>query len=160
MQGRWLHIRFWRRPQIPRNQQDVPYPPRTPAVHGRLHVAIRQASLDGVVRAELLLAFRLISFACVHSRDLLGYRCGNSASILEVGPGGSMYFNVFEAAPENDRDGPSQQAAQNANGKVGFVNVGLFRMMLNSRVSSYRSISYSRALLRATEQSIFTSHDI
>lgn len=51
----------------------------------------------------------------VHSA---GYRCGNSASILEVGPGGSMYFNVFEAAPENDRDGPSQQAAQNANGKV------------------------------------------
>jgi hypothetical protein len=48
----------------------------------------------------------------------IGYRCGNSASILEVGPGGSMYFNVFEAAPENDRDGPSQQAAQNANGKV------------------------------------------
>ncbi|KAJ7902156.1 Metallo-dependent phosphatase-like protein [Mycena olivaceomarginata] len=46
------------------------------------------------------------------------YRCGNSASILEVGPGGSMYFNVFEAAPENDRDGPSQQAAQNANGKL------------------------------------------
>lgn len=29
-----------------------------------------------------------------------------------------MYFNVFEAAPENDRDGPSQQAAQNAGGKV------------------------------------------
>jgi serine/threonine-protein phosphatase PPG1 len=37
------------------------------------------------------------------------YRCGNSASILEVGPGeDSMYFNVFEAAPENERDGPHQ----------------------------------------------------
>jgi len=46
------------------------------------------------------------------------YRCGNSASILEVGPGESMYFNVFEAAPENERDGPSQQAALNAGGKV------------------------------------------
>ena len=46
------------------------------------------------------------------------YRCGNSASILEVGPGGSMYFNVFDAAPENERDGPTQQAAQNAGGKV------------------------------------------
>ena len=46
------------------------------------------------------------------------YRCGNSASILEVGPGETMHFNVFEAAPENERDGPSQhQAAQNA-GKV------------------------------------------
>ncbi|KAJ7495964.1 Metallo-dependent phosphatase-like protein [Mycena galericulata] len=50
--------------------------------------------------------------------QLSGYRCGNSASILEVGPGGSMYFNVFEAAPENDRDGPSQQAAQSASGKL------------------------------------------
>lgn len=29
-----------------------------------------------------------------------------------------MYFNVFEAAPENDRDGPTQQAAQTASGKV------------------------------------------
>ncbi|KAJ7647052.1 Metallo-dependent phosphatase [Roridomyces roridus] len=55
---------------------------------------------------------------CVQSSPYCRYRCGNSASILEVGPGGSMYFNVFEAAPENDRDGPSQQAAQSANGKL------------------------------------------
>ncbi len=46
------------------------------------------------------------------------YRCGNSASILEVSPGGQMYFNVFQAAPENERDGLSHQAAQNAGGKV------------------------------------------
>ncbi|CCL99662.1 uncharacterized protein FIBRA_01682 [Fibroporia radiculosa] len=46
------------------------------------------------------------------------YRCGNSASILEVGPGEAMYFNVFQAAPENERDGPSQQAAQNVGGKL------------------------------------------
>jgi len=53
-------------------------------------------------------------------------RCGNSASILEVRPGGQgheiqegdMFFNVFEAAPENDRDGPGQQASMNAGGKV------------------------------------------
>lgn len=38
------------------------------------------------------------------------YRCGNSASILEIGPGESTLFNVFEAAPENQTDGPSQQA--------------------------------------------------
>jgi serine/threonine-protein phosphatase PPG1 len=31
-----------------------------------------------------------------------------------------MYFNVFEAAPDNERDGPTQQAAQNAGGKVCF----------------------------------------
>ena len=49
------------------------------------------------------------------------YRCGNSASMLEVGPGGGMHFNVFEAAPENERDGPvQQQALQNGGGpKVG-----------------------------------------
>jgi serine/threonine-protein phosphatase PPG1 len=49
------------------------------------------------------------------------YRCGNLASILEVGPNGAMYFNVFEAAPENDRDGPAQQAQQNAGGRVSLV---------------------------------------
>ena len=37
------------------------------------------------------------------------YRCGNMASILEVGPGGEKHFNVFDAAPENERDGPGQQ---------------------------------------------------
>lgn len=37
------------------------------------------------------------------------YRCGNMASILEIGPGGEKHFNVFDAAPENDRDGPGQQ---------------------------------------------------
>ena len=40
------------------------------------------------------------------------YRCGNMASILEVGPGGTKHFNTFEAAPENDRDGPAQAANQ------------------------------------------------
>ncbi|KZT52181.1 Metallo-dependent phosphatase [Calocera cornea HHB12733] len=45
------------------------------------------------------------------------YRCGNSASILEIGPGQEMHFNVFEAAPENERDGP-QQAQQASMMKV------------------------------------------
>lgn len=36
------------------------------------------------------------------------YRCGNMASILEVFPDGSKHFNTFEAAPENERDGPNQ----------------------------------------------------
>ncbi|PKY41570.1 Metallo-dependent phosphatase [Rhizophagus irregularis] len=39
------------------------------------------------------------------------YRCGNMASILEVGVDGQRFFNVFDAAPENDRDGPSQQTS-------------------------------------------------
>lgn len=33
------------------------------------------------------------------------------ASILEVGVDGQRFFNVFDAAPENDRDGPSQQTS-------------------------------------------------
>lgn len=40
------------------------------------------------------------------------YRCGNAASILEVSPGGRRFFNVFDAAPENERDGPAQAEAQ------------------------------------------------
>jgi serine/threonine-protein phosphatase PPG1 len=44
------------------------------------------------------------------------YRCGNMASILEVGPGGTKHFNVFDAAPENERDGPKEQAAVQQSG--------------------------------------------
>lgn len=46
------------------------------------------------------------------------YRCGNSASILEIGPGESVHFNVFEAAPENQIDGPSNQPLPTAPIKV------------------------------------------
>lgn len=46
------------------------------------------------------------------------YRCGNMASILEVGPGGTKHFNVFDAAPENERDGPKEQAAAQQSGIV------------------------------------------
>ena len=46
------------------------------------------------------------------------YRCGNSASILEVRPEGESFFNVFQAAPENERDGPAHQAQQSVQGKV------------------------------------------
>ena len=50
------------------------------------------------------------------------YRCGNSASILEVRPDGERFFNVFQAAPENERDGPTHQAQQSAGGKVRVVH--------------------------------------
>lgn len=49
------------------------------------------------------------------------YRCGNSASILEIGPGEHTHFNVFEAAPENQTDGPSQQLL--TAGKVSLLTI-------------------------------------
>lgn len=30
------------------------------------------------------------------------YRCGNMASVLEVGENGERFFNVFDASPDND----------------------------------------------------------
>ncbi|EPB89303.1 serine/threonine-protein phosphatase [Mucor circinelloides 1006PhL] len=43
------------------------------------------------------------------------YRCGNLASILEVSVSGERFFNVFDAAPENDRviDTPNMSAKDN-----------------------------------------------
>ena len=64
------------------------------------------------------------------------YRCGHSASILEVGPNGAMFFNVFDAAPENDRDGPAQQAQQNAGGKVCALSFQKRSQMLTRAMSS------------------------
>ena len=41
------------------------------------------------------------------------YRCGNMASVLEVSNTGERYFNVFDAAPENDMHRGEQQQQQN-----------------------------------------------
>jgi serine/threonine-protein phosphatase PPG1 len=41
------------------------------------------------------------------------YRCGNLASVLEVGDKMQRYFNIFDAAPENDVHRSEQQAQQN-----------------------------------------------
>jgi hypothetical protein len=77
------------------------------------------------------------------------YRCGNSASILEVSPGEKMYFNVFEAAPENERDGPSQQqAAQTAGGKVR-VTLFLGSILMAQRLTPLLPHSASRVFFVA-----------
>lgn len=65
------------------------------------------------------------------------YRCGNSASILEVGPGEAMHFNVFEAAPENQTDGPSQQAmggAAKVSSPVPVFCTGSFLLRFNASI--------------------------
>ncbi|EXJ65934.1 serine/threonine-protein phosphatase [Cladophialophora psammophila CBS 110553] len=40
------------------------------------------------------------------------YRCGNLASVLEVSDAGDRYFNIFDAAPENDIHRNEQQQQQ------------------------------------------------
>ncbi|KAG2016189.1 serine/threonine-protein phosphatase PP2A catalytic subunit [Coprinopsis cinerea AmutBmut pab1-1] len=90
---------------------------------GVVHKFLQQNQMSHILRAHQLCMEGYASLfdkhlSTVWSAPNYCYRCGNSASILEVGPGGSMYFNVFEAAPENERDGPAQQAQQNASGRL------------------------------------------
>lgn len=40
------------------------------------------------------------------------YRCGNLASVLEVSDAGDRFFNIFDAAPENDLHREQQQLQQ------------------------------------------------
>lgn len=90
---------------------------------GVVHKFLQQNQLSHILRAHQLCMEGYITLfdrhlSTVWSAPNYCYRCGNQASILEVGPGGSMFFNVFDAAPENDRDGPAQQAQQNASGRL------------------------------------------
>ena len=47
------------------------------------------------------------------------YRCGNLASVLEVSDSGDRYFNIFDAAPENEIHRNEQQQQQQQQGKEG-----------------------------------------
>lgn len=46
------------------------------------------------------------------------YRCGNMASVLEVSDMGERFFNVFDAAPENDLHRTEQPQEKGATGVV------------------------------------------
>lgn len=88
-----------------------------------VHKFLQQNQMSHILRAHQLCMEGYTTLfdkhlSTVWSAPNYCYRCGNQASILEVGPGGTMYFNVFDAAPENEKDGPAQQAQQNASGRV------------------------------------------
>ncbi|KAJ6081165.1 hypothetical protein N7499_006039 [Penicillium canescens] len=50
------------------------------------------------------------------------YRCGNLASVLEVSDTGERFFNIFDAAPENDVHRNEQQAQQTKDGPSPIVD--------------------------------------
>lgn len=84
---------------------------------GVVHKFLQENNMNHILRAHQLCMEGYSSLfdkhlSTVWSAPNYCYRCGNSASILEVSPGGSMFFNVFEAAPENDRDGLIQHQQQ------------------------------------------------
>ena len=59
-----------------------------------------------------------------------------------------MHFNVFEAAPENERDGPSQQQAlQNGGNKV----ITLFFFYLMDLLPTFVERNAERIILLASE---------
>lgn len=65
-------------------------------------------SMDHILRAHQLCnaGYQVLfddKLSTVWSAPNYCYRCGNLASILEVSVTGERFFNVFDAAPENDR---------------------------------------------------------
>jgi hypothetical protein len=70
-----------------------------------------------------------------------------------------MYFNVFDAAPENERDGPSQQATQNVGGKVRFHKILDQVAIRSQQISttlitslSFLNTSYSSSVARCSSR--------
>ena len=102
---------------------------------------LHENGMDHILRAHQLCmeGFQVLfddQLSTVWSAPNYCYRCGNLASILEVGVDGERHFNVFEAAPENERPSAAevQRAAMFANG----IPTGLF-----SGVGSNGSLSAS-----------------
>lgn len=85
------------------------------------------------------------SLVTVWSAPNYCYRCGNSASIMEVKEDGTTNFKVYMAAEENDRD-PKNEAARRVSCGLAMAvpilssNVfrSMFRVCLNTLCSLYR----------------------
>lgn len=74
---------------------------------------LHENGMDHILRAHQLCmeGFQVLfddQLSTVWSAPNYCYRCGNLASILEVGIHGERHFNVFEAAPENERPSPTE----------------------------------------------------
>lgn len=89
---------------------------------------LHENRMDHILRAHQLCmeGFQVLfddQLSTVWSAPNYCYRCGNLASILEIGVEGERHFNVFEAAPENERPTPAEaQRTLFSNG----VPTGLF----------------------------------
>lgn len=89
---------------------------------------LHENRMDHILRAHQLCmeGFQVLfddQLSTVWSAPNYCYRCGNLASILEIGVEGERHFNVFEAAPENERPTPAEaQRTLFSNG----VPMGLF----------------------------------
>ncbi|KAG0008510.1 putative serine/threonine protein phosphatase [Entomortierella chlamydospora] len=82
---------------------------------------LHENGMDHILRAHQLCmeGFQVLfddQLSTVWSAPNYCYRCGNLASILEVGVEGERHFNVFEAAPENERPTAEAQRTLFSNG--------------------------------------------
>lgn len=103
MQRSRVHIRRLDRKKVLDVERNESRVASASTLHGGIFGALRRSVKHGLECSKLLLQVS-IKYAYADGR------CGNMASILEVSPGGGKFFNVFEAAPENERDGPAQQS--------------------------------------------------
>ncbi|KAF8926521.1 putative PPG1-phosphoprotein phosphatase PPG catalytic chain [Dissophora ornata] len=99
---------------------------------------LHENGMDHILRAHQLCmeGFQVLfddQLSTVWSAPNYCYRCGNLASILEVGVQGERHFNVFEAAPETERPSMAEaQKAQFANG----IPTGLFTNGVNASAAN------------------------
>ncbi len=81
------------------------------------------------------------------------YRCGNKASILEVGPNLERFFNVFSECPDNEREKPNTSEFDGRDSRrIDDLFQGVTENIMNKEINDIEDIGDNSDILNNKEK--------